>query len=166
MVKLIDMHYRDGDEPHTTPSCLLWDKENKYLYITHGAMCTMFKQKYQRIEVVANDALKVGEKQTQKVSHYQTLKKLLVCDEPMGREVQIERERVLRKDCHDRRHKLIVDREALWCQLFWKDGDVLHQNVDCVRVLATHLNSVFWEHIMSFLLGQMGVIHPRRFFDE
>ena len=108
MLKLIDLHYRNGDEPHTTPSCLLWDTQNKYLYITHGAMCALFTQKYQKIEVIAKDAVKVGEKQTQKVSHFQTLQKLLVCDEPMGRDVRLEREHVLRKDRHDRRHKLVA----------------------------------------------------------
>ena len=84
----------------------------------------------------------------------------------MGRDVELERERFLRKDRHDKRHKLIAGREALWCRLFWKDGDVSHQNVDCVRVPLRDLNSVYWEHVMSFLLGQMGIIHHPNFFDE
>jgi hypothetical protein len=83
-----------------------------------------------------------------------------------GRKIDISRVCVLCKNRHDRRHKIVVSREAVWCLLFWKDGDETHENVDCVRVAMKDFNCVHWDHVMSFLIGQLGVIYPDCFFDE
>ena len=46
-------------------------------------------------------------------------------------------------------------------------GGVREEDVDCVWVRLKELNSAYWEHVSSFLLGGcMGVRHRKGFFDE
>ena len=104
------------------------------------------------------------------VTHFQFVKKMLSkgC-EPSGRTVKIVSVQVLRRDRHTIKNQKIAGRTAEWCRLFWEEdgGGVREENVDCVRVRLKELNSAYWEHVSSFLLGDcMGVRHRKGFFDE
>ena len=170
LVRKIDVEYRDGEDVRRMPSCFLWDEESDFVYVTHGMLCALFSNRYRKLEVRGSEGVKVGETQSQCVTHFQFVKKMLSkgC-EASGRTVKIVRVRELRRDRHTIKSQKIAGRTAEWCRLFWEEdgGGVREENVDCVRVLLKELNSAYWEHVSSFLLGDcMGVRHRKGFFDE
>ena len=150
-MRKIDVEYRAGEKERRLPACFLW--EGDLLYVTHGALCALFMQSYQKLERTGKSRIKVGEKQSERVMHAEFIKKLL--SEEGGEPVKIVSTRVMVLNQHTIKDRRIVGRTAEWCRVCWTEADGTRK-ANCLRVRLKELNSAYWEHASSFMLGRMG----------
>jgi hypothetical protein len=158
-VSLMYLEYKKGEEVRQTPSCFLWD--DKTLYVTHGAMCALFRNKYQKLEFCAGTVC-VGEATAKVATHHQfIMKKILLASSV--RQVKLLDVKVRRRDKHTIKNCHIAGRVADLCRVYWHGYE---EGVYCVRVPITDLDNVmYWEHVSSFLLSQMGIRDWRKHDD-
>ena len=79
------------------------------LYVTHGALCALFMQRYQKLEMTGKNGVKVGETKSERVVHVEFMKKMLSeGGEPSEQMVKIVSVHVVILNQHTIKNKQII----------------------------------------------------------